>query len=211
MTKIREIGLVTRGRRVPPDNIKPDRSFTSAIGLRIIPITKGPSGTRALSNPYPTRPNINMTQTSKIRLLSAKVPTTQKERITGIRYSFGMSTSLAIPKLAPSIMKNIRTFATSAAADDSRDGVPGSRWISTKVRSNTTWDGSPEGSVVTGNLSVLTCVSSSDCCPRWQCRLGSANGRTSRQRHLADFRRFGENREKPDQTDEIPAKNCRSL
>ena len=67
----------------PAEAIRPERSWPSAIGASTRPMAKGGSGTFAHSRKKPTRPNASITQTSKMRLFTAKAPTMQATRMNG--------------------------------------------------------------------------------------------------------------------------------
>ena len=71
IVKAKGKGLVNIGVMSPAVIINPERSFSSPNGAKTNPITKGPSGMRALSNKKPIKPNNNITHTSNIVLFKA--------------------------------------------------------------------------------------------------------------------------------------------
>ncbi|MOA39404.1 hypothetical protein D3C78_1611830 [compost metagenome] len=58
------------------------------------PMMNGAIGKPAFTNPYPSKPNSNTAQTSKIRLFKPKAPTTHKTRMIGSRMCLGTASNL---------------------------------------------------------------------------------------------------------------------
>eukprot|EP01047_Picozoa_sp_COSAG01_P123907 COSAG01_NODE_52873_length_343_cov_1.016393_1_plen_85_part_10 len=78
-----DLGSVKIGVQSPPDPIKPADRFSSAIGPKTKPITKGASGIFLDSKKSPSSPKLIITQTSNMRFDMAKEPTTQNVRMMG--------------------------------------------------------------------------------------------------------------------------------
>ena len=99
------------GVQSPPDPIKPADKFSSAMGPRTKPITKGAKGIFLVSKKSPSSPKLIITQTSNMRFDIAKEPTTQNVKMMGNKNARGILVSQASARIEQHMMTAIARLA----------------------------------------------------------------------------------------------------